>query len=175
MNPELVSDAGSIHHQRRWYYVLWSLLLGLSLGCWILWVIPGSRGQATLTLNLTFAGLPQGTKVQVWAGPKDRWQGKAWAAEDAVVNRVVQDGAVSLGPFPLSLAYRRWLKTYIPGRTTDLVVVRLVAENGGVRYLPLSLREDLNTGFLAPKRKLSYGMVLDWTGLTPRADFNEGM
>jgi len=169
MDPQIPSAPTSIHHRRRWFYVLWSLLLISSLVLLALWRIPGSKGQATLTVNLTLKGLPTGTRMQVWAGPSAQWPEDQWKGEGARLDRQVSGEDVNTGPMQLELAYRRWQKVYIPERTVDLVVFKVLPLQGSPKYFYISLKEDINAGSLRPKGRLSYQIKSNWQTLATSA------
>ena len=69
------------------------------------------------------------------------------------------------------IEYRRWMKgrIYIPSRTADLAVIRLLAPGQAPRYMAFSLQNDIYTGLLRPKGKLSYKMEASWAGFSTEA------
>jgi len=108
----------SIHYQRRWFYVLWSAMLVVSICLWLLWITPARTGQATLTLMLHIHGIPDGTQVQTWIGPKNRWP-KPSKRPDEVNCIQIPKGILqfSIGPIKVPIAYRRWTHSYMPNST----------------------------------------------------------
>ena len=165
------AEKPSIHHQRRWYYVAWITLLVGSLVLLGLWMKPSRQGLASLTINMAIKDLPQGTRAQVWIGPKERWAGTSWNGAGATFDQVIQTSALATCPMPVPLAYRRWLKgrVYIPSRTADLAVIRLLAPGQAPRYMAFSLQNDIYSGLLRPKGKLTYNMAATWAGFTTEA------
>lgn len=154
-----------IHYRRRWFYVLWGALLLVSLGALALWETPGQIGTAKLALQLTVKDLPAGVDVKVWAGPRRRWPGAAWTGQGAAAQVRPVGAGVVLKAFPLSVAYRRWVKDIIPRRTADLVVLRFEAPGQTPRYMVLPLRQDWQIGLLRPGREMSVGIQCPWDGL----------
>jgi len=158
----------SIHYLRRWYYVLWSSLLIASICLWILWRIPAKSGEATLCLHLRIGGIPAGTKVEVWAGPRVSWMGMASGTPSQFsTEHVPPDGQLRLTR-PLPVAYRRWVGNCIPERTTDLVILVFQPLEGPVRHFTLSLDKDWGSGVLQPGRKMSVTVDGNWKGLSTR-------
>jgi hypothetical protein len=66
-------ETRSIHHRRRWYYLLWSGLLAASLGALALWLIPGQHGEGRLGINILLKEAPEGTVAQLWSGRAAAW------------------------------------------------------------------------------------------------------
>ena len=164
-------ETSSIHHQRRWYYVAWITLLVGSLVLLGLWMRPSRQGQASLTINMAIKDLPQGTRAQVWIGPKEQWTGAGWNGAGAAFDQVIPVNTLNTTPMAVPLAYRRWMKgrIYIPSRTADLAVIRLLAPGQAPRYMAFSLQNDIYTGLLRPKGKISYKMEATWAGFSPEA------
>jgi len=162
MNNEALCAPRSIHHQRRWFYVLWSVMLAASLGVLALWLIPAKQGHGTFTANLTIRNLPKGTRMQVWAGPAGKWPGAAWTGERLQSDQVIDQERFSSGPVDIPIAYRRWVKDYIPRRTTDLVIIKATSPSGEVKFLQISLKDDLRSGLLIPKRRLAFTISANW-------------
>jgi len=156
----------SIHQQRRWFYVLWSLLLATSLVLLVLWTIPGSTGQGTLTLQITIKNVPPGTRIQSWVGPREKWIGRSWGGDGACSDQILQStGPLVIGPLKIPIAYRRCLKTYIPGRTSDLVIFKATPPQGDPKYGVYTLSEDLNTGAFRPRIKMVCTLDMNWSTL----------
>lgn len=162
----------SIHHRRRWFYILWCALLGASAVALAFWMVPERAGTSKFTLLLKVKELPSLTRVRVWAGPQSRWPGAAWTGQDAIAEIRPSDEKVVMVALPLSVATRRWVKHIIPSRTADLVVLRFEAPGQKARYLALPLGRDFRSGVLAPGRRMTLSLECDWGRLgTDPADF----
>lgn len=158
--------ATSIHHQRRWYYVLWGTLLLASLVALGLWERPGSRDQGTLYLVLHVTGAPAGTQVQTWAGPSGSWKGPESVRWEGILPLPLSaTGDASPPPLHLAVARRRWGSGTIPRGTWDLVVVRFLPAQGPARYLLVSCASDIQDGLVRRGRRLSYEIGVAWTNL----------
>jgi len=156
----------SIHHQRRWFYLLWSTLLALSLFTWTLWVIPGEKGYVELTLLLRLSGVPNNTQVQVWVGPKKYWPKPTNFIQVASFYQSTKTNEVTkIGPFRAFIAYRRWIHLYIPEKTDDLIVITFTPVSGAKKYLTLALSDDINTGLLTPPRRMTETLTSSWSDL----------
>jgi len=70
----------SIHHQRRWYYVLWSVLLLSGLALYGRWQTPLRVERPLLGIAFEEQGLPTETAVEVWTGPTVQWHPKLAAS-----------------------------------------------------------------------------------------------
>jgi len=160
-----VGSSRSIHHRRRWFYVLWGVLLLGSLATLALWETPVRSGTAKLTLRLKVRELPVQTAVKVWVGPRGRWPGLAWTGQRAAASLQSVDENLILNALPLPVGYRRWVKDILPRRTADLVVLRFENPREAPRYLALPLRQDWRSGFLAPRRVMTLSMECGWKGL----------
>lgn len=152
----------SIHYRRRWYYVLWSVLLAASVGLLVLWRIPARSGEATIRLQLWVKDAPAGTRVGVWVGPRALWKGGK--PEEIPSEPLSPNGKLVLTR-TLPVAYQRWVGGCIPGKTADQVVLVFQPVEGPVRYLSLSLREDWDKGVLQPGRKMFVAVQSNWKGL----------
>jgi hypothetical protein len=156
----------SIHYRRRWFYGLWVTLLVASAGFWALWEIPLRPFQATLALSVHLRDAPGGTQVQVWNGPRARWEGLGWSGAGAAPIELQADGRATLPVLRVHVAPRRWLKgQYIPRDSWDLVMLRFTAPAGQAKYVGLSLADDIQDGVLRPKWKLAMGLDVSWNSL----------
>nr|WP_320133053.1 hypothetical protein [uncultured Holophaga sp.] len=160
----------SIHYRRRWAYVLWCVLLLAALGALLAWRRPVPAGEGHVSFGLLIRNAPSGTQADVWCGPASKWRPALGGRGPRVPLRA--DGSVSLGPLPVHIARRRWVKAYHP-ETTDLVVVELRSPGGAVRYLEYHLLTDLETGLLGNRRKMTVRFDLPWESLSadPRAPY----
>lgn len=138
----------SIHYRRRWFYVLWCALLLVSVWAWILWVTPRESGTARMMVRLKVEAVPPGCRVQAWTGPQARWAGDAWQGENPAAEAVMGGDYLDLPPIRLDIAFRRWVKDYIPSKTSDLLVIRFVPPTGQSRYFFLPLEKDWRSGLL---------------------------
>lgn len=144
----MVSQGHSIHYQRRWYYVLWCLLLFGSIRIWVLWETPRISGTAKILVRLQIRNAPSKCRVQAWVGPTQNWEGAAWNGEKAAANAVLNPDSTILPPIVVSVAFRRWIKDYIHHGTSELLVLRIVPPSGPPRYLFFPLADDWRSGFL---------------------------
>ncbi|BDU78422.1 hypothetical protein [Mesoterricola sediminis] len=156
----------SIHHRRRWFYVLWTCLLLLSLGALVLWNLPTRTDQASLQMGVVIPDAPSGARVQVWAGPRARCPHPAWDGRGSL-------GEAALGPagdarLPLlrvPIARRRWVKDFIPGRTWEIVLLRVVVPGQPDKFIIYPLTLDIRAGLLGPGRKLLITSQSKWAKL----------
>ncbi|MDR3671515.1 MAG: hypothetical protein P4L36_11760 [Holophaga sp.] len=165
MEPQPVPAARSIHYRRRWFYVLWVALLLLSGGAWILWERPVRMEQASLQLVFRVRNAPPGTSVQVWAGPRSRWEGPGWSGEGLAQAQLQDDGYARLPLLRIQIARRRWVKDYIPRGTWDLLMFKCSAPGAPPRFFALPLSEDIRKGVLRPKWRLTTTINVSWDGL----------
>jgi len=160
----------SIHYRRRWAYALWVLLLAVAGGALVAWRIPVSRGEGRVLIALQIPQAPSGTRVDLWCGPSSRWRpGRFVGTLGPVVTR---DGRLVLGPFPVPIARRRWMKVFHPD-TADLILFRISSPEGMSCYASYNLGPDLYSGFLAERRKMILTLTLPWGHLPtdPAAPF----
>lgn len=161
------SPTTSIHHQRRWYYVLWSVLLLSGLALYGRWLTPLRVERPLLGIAFEEQGLPPETVVEVWTGPTGQWRPKP-AASPAGFRPLPRNGKgqLAMGATELPMAIRRWVKpALIPARSHDLVVLRFTLPGQDARFLFLSLREDWQTGLLRPGKRLYYTIRPKWDAL----------
>lgn len=163
--PEPAS-ATSIHYRRRWFYALWTSLLALSCVALFFWERPARTERASLQVILHVKGAPAGVRVQGWAGPRGRWQGEAWQGDGAFGDLpLMPDGAVTLPVVRLAIARRRWNLGTIPRGTWDLVMVKLTPPQGPPRYLAVPCAQDIRTGLLRPRFRLTQTIDVSWMNL----------
>lgn len=162
------TDPPSIHYRRRWYYVLWCVLLLASLGAYGLWQWPLRVERPLLGILMKANDLPAGTEVQIWIGPRSDWPGPAWDGKDARADlRPDAAGRMEMPPTVVPVAVRRWVtKATIPARTHDLVVFRFLAPGQAVRFAFVSLRNDWRHGLLRDGKRLFFPYQPDWKELT---------
>ena len=165
MFPEFKNPG--VHRRRRWFYGLWILLLGLSVGALFLWGKPKSVDQAKVRLTMTVGDMPPGTQLRLWAGSIKTLRN----ANPEELLKAAPDIPGSIRtPLPeveVSIARRRWVKATIPGATTEALVVRFAAPGQSPRYFFYDLREDIESGFLINHRVISLSCSVAWNHLTP--------
>lgn len=166
---DLVPAPPSIHYRRRWFYVLWTGLLLLMIGVWILWETPKARVQASLAMRLELSGAPKGCRVQAWAGPKAQWPGSAWGGQGAFADLPLDDNGQAILPLlRVPIAQRRWLKAdYLRRGTSDLIMLKITPPGAPSRYCLVSLAEDISSGLLRPKWRLTFIVHKPFGSLTP--------
>lgn len=157
----------SIHHKRRWYYVLWCGLLLVSLAALGLWELPAQSGSADLTVRIQVANVPPGCTAQLWAGPKDRWPEADRSPSLNQTGSPLTAEGMAIGSLKLRVGYRRWIGGVIPRRTDDLVVVKFQPESGPPRYLGIPLDTDWRTRLLRPGQRMVITATTSWDGLWP--------
>jgi hypothetical protein len=162
----MTGNQASIHFRRRWFYVLWCGLLALSLGAWTLWETPGLTGSAHVNLRLRIQNVPVGCQAQAWAGPRGNWPPASWQSPAVSVNQGGLGDQVTIPGLPFPVAFRRWVRDYIPRRTADLLVVRIQPPEGEPRYFALFLGADWRTGLLTPGRVMTLTANCSWRNLT---------
>jgi hypothetical protein len=156
----------SIHHQRRWYYALWTSLLLASSIALFLWERPVRRELATVCVMVQIPGAPKGTQVQAWAGPWSSWKGARWSGADAFCSMpLAPTGRTSLAPVRLHIARRRWGPGTIPRGTWDLVMLRFVPPQGNPVYLAVPCSQDIRTGLIRQGLKLYFEINTPWENL----------
>lgn len=156
----------SIHVRRRWYYVLWTSLLALSCLALVLWETPTRRDLATLDVRIQVFGAPEGARLQAWAGPWGKWPGPSWAGGGAFADQPLPPGgAVKLPLLHVPIARRRFNLGYIPRGTWDLVMVKFSAPSQAPRFLVVPCSQDIRTGLLRPKYKLTDSIDISWKNL----------
>jgi hypothetical protein len=158
-------EVRSIHYRRRWFYVLWCALLLASAGAWVLWVTPRASGTVKMVIRLKIEAAPRGCRVQAWAGPRARWAGDAWHGENPAAEAVMGEDRLDLPPIRLDIAFRRWIKDYIPSRTSDLLVIRFVPPTGQSRYFFLPLEKDWRSGLLRVGWVMNVKIPCPWQSL----------
>lgn len=165
MFPEF-KDSG-VHRRRRWFYVLWVLLLGLSGWTLFLWGKPKSVDRAKVRLTISVGDLPPGTQLRLWAGPVKQLSN----TNPETLLKAAPDlpGTVKtrLPDVPVSIARRRWVKATIPDATTEVLIVRFTAPGQSPRYFFYDLREDIESGFLIDNRVIALSCSLAWNRLNP--------
>lgn len=154
-----MTEITTIHHQRRWFYVLWGVLLAAALVVWALWLVPGQRGEGTLTVRLRMAGAPTGMVGQVWTGTSAAWERGHPAFGPEM--RLGEDGWLSFTPQRIPIARRRWWKLLHPA-TANQAVLRFSAPGERAKFVFIDLTGDLNRGFLRENRTLGYAIEFDW-------------
>jgi hypothetical protein len=156
----------SIHYRRRWSYVALTALLLLSAAALVLWERPRRLDLAAFQLTVNVKGAPEGTRVQAWAGPWESWPGPAWDGRDAYADTRLQGaGSAALPVVHLHIARRRWVAATIPRLTWDLVMLRLTPPSGPARYACCPCDEDIRSGLLRPRLKLTVVMDVSWDNL----------
>lgn len=156
----------SIHHRRRWYYVLWSGLVLLSLACLLLWNRPAEIEHPRLGLKVLAEGLPERTTLEVWVGSRKAWESQAAVAFQPL--RADGKGAFVLETLELSFPRRRFVdRVLIPGRGDELLVVRATPPGEAPRHLFLSLKAEWYAGALRPGKRTVYVMRPSLKGMDP--------
>jgi len=146
-------------------YVLWSVLLGLSIAALVLWETPKSSGTAKLAVSCRPQGLPAGCRVKAWVGPRSKWAGAAWDGEGAWSELPANTGEIVFPPVAITVGYRRWVKNYIPRKTSDLLVLRFQAPAVAPRYFVLPLGADWIHGSFRTDRQTGIRADITWDGL----------
>ncbi len=167
----------SIHHQRRWYYVLWVLLLAGSAGAYHRWRIPARIERPALALAIETRGLPGPVEVAVWKGPEAAWPGAAWdGAGAAFQGRPDAQGRLVVPPLEVPFAVRRWVRQdFIRPASQDLVVLRFAPAGQPPRYLHLRLRRDWYQGILRDGKRLQVNVRQEWESLDLQAEVPPGL
>ncbi len=153
----------SIHHQRRWFYVLWGGLLLAALGVLAAWRSPASVGEAKVRFAFKLLDGPEGLSMDAWRGnPEDLQRGPLAFTPCAGPG---PGGSARSSAVPVLLARRRWVKDFHP-LTTTLVVLRLRPSQGPPRYVAYDLGPDLRGGLLKERRVLEISTALKWPTLS---------
>ena len=160
----MIREVRSIHYRRRWYYVLWSVLLLVSLVALCFWEIPSRTGRAKVQFQVTVAHVPQGCRVRVWAGSSKDWHGSLPDRGGLRAEPFMSEGRTEF-TLELPVAYRRWTGTYMTKQTFEYVVIAIVPPTGTSRYAAFPLSSDWNSGLLKPGRKLKIVMDASWEAL----------
>jgi hypothetical protein len=163
----------SIHFRRRWAYTAWGVILLASLGAWGLWERPKALASADLEVRVKIRQAPPDVTVTAWAGPWARFAGPEQFRDAPIQVPLLPDGTATLPVFHMPIAYRRWVRGYIPRDTWDLVVLRFTAPGQGPRYLGLPLAKDIRNGFLLPRHKMTGRLECAWTTLRTDTLFSD--
>jgi hypothetical protein len=152
--------APNIHHQRRWFYLLWTGILLIAAACWLWSEWPTKAGTANLEFVLTLRGIPHQGRAALWVGRLDAFEKNQYLPQTWVP---IQGAKVSVAR-PVHLAQRRTGKAFMLRRTDDFSVV-IVEAAGQRRYLYYDLREDISQNLLRVDRTLRLGIQTDWDSL----------
>jgi len=161
-----ITKHSSIHYQRRWFYVLWTILLLASCCFLLFWNKPYKAGYGQLTIILHIKEIPDGTQIKTWIGPKNNWPKTTKKFIEASINQYSKnDSAITIGPLKVFVAYRRWIHSYIPRGSDDFVVITFIPKLGPAKYITLSLSDDINSGYFAPPRRMTEIVTNSWFGM----------
>ena len=158
-----MNEVKTIHHQRRWFYLLWSGLLAAAIVALAMWVIPGHRGEGKLGIRVRVKGAPEGMVTQAWSGPASAWKpsNPSFGAEA----KPGKEDWYDLPTLTIPIVRRRWWKLLHP-LTADQVVLRFMAPGGDKKFVFIDLKGDLYHDFLRENRTLGYSFQLDWATIT---------
>ena len=138
----------------------------MSLILWILWIIPSKKGQAELIFAFHISDIPEDTEVRGWLGPKNTLFFPLKANPNINLTKNTKGSSlITLGPIETSISYRRWTRLYIANETNDTAAFVFLPKHEPPRYLLISLSEDINSGLLAPRRRMTETITTSWTGL----------
>lgn len=161
-----MTDPRSIHHRRRWYYVLWVTLLALSLGALHLWRTPVPMGDWTLRLKVRLNEARGPVKVRVWFGPEHLLRQKTLDASwDRCTEALPADATHAFQDLRIPLLRRRWTSHPFPEKNGEALVLAFSQEGQADRYLAIPLKEDLWTVLMRHKRVTSLDIVTQWSSL----------
>lgn len=163
---EPLSQPPSIHHRRRWFYVLWVALLAAVAGGALWWETPAREGVAHLHLSIRGKDLPAGTRGLLWVGPTGSWKGTWNPAESQLLR---EPKGLAFGTRPVRIAHRRLRQGLLMRRTDDLAIVVLEAATGERRFLIYDLRDEMGST-LAIGRTLTLNVTCTWEGLRRTAE-----
>lgn len=155
----------SVHYRRRWYYLLWVALLGISVAALIAWETPTKAGFATLRLELELQDFPPTGTAQAWVGPRSKWRGVYSDGTGTWSEMPLSNKNLTFPMTPIPVAFRRWIGGYIPRRTADLLVVKFQSPGCPPRYFAMSLASDWHHGLLRIDRPFGLKVPLVWNGL----------
>lgn len=155
------SSPSSIHHRRRWFYVLWGILLVAAAGLLGWWETPAREGTARVRLVLNAPDSPPGTRIALWIGSARTWD-PGWQPTEAW--SPLQAGSLNSAPARVRIAQRRLGQGLLMRRSDDLAIAILEAPGGERRYFVYDLREDLG-GLLSIGRYLTVNASSTWAGL----------
>lgn len=174
MNP---SPTTSIHHQRRWFYALWVVLLLASAGAYRQWRIPARVERPQLLLAVETLHLPGPVEVAVWKGPEAAWPGAAWNGSGAAFQgRPDAQGRLEVPPLEVPFAVRRWVRQdFIRSASQDLVVLRFTPAGQPSRYLHMPLKRDWYQGLLKDRKRLQVKVRQAWESLAQEAGVPPGL
>jgi len=137
----------------------------LAIAAKVLWEVPLQNGVASLDLRCQIKDLPAGSRMQVWAGPKDQWPNIPWHQIETPVQADPASGKVRMPLMILPVALRRWIHDYIPRGTADLIVIRIEAKPEKPRYCVIPLGMDWRSGSLRPGRRMFMSVSSPWEGM----------
>lgn len=159
-----------VHTTRRARYLVWGVLLIVSLAALGLWETPGRRGAAALTLRILVKGVPPGTRAVMWVGPRGAWRKSLNGGASVVVRETPAGAVVDSGAVEVPVSFRRGMKIILRRSTSDLAVIRFSAPGGGDRFFVLSLTKDWIAGMLRPGGFMRVDTETDWNGLWSTPD-----
>lgn len=151
----------SIHYRRRWYYVLWAVLLIGAAALMVWWETPAREGPGRFRLVLRAPDFPAGTRAALWIGATKAWA-PGWNPGDAWVP--LKGESLGMGPVSVRIAHRRMGQGLLLRRTQDLAVAVLESSSGERRYFVYDLREDLAT-LLVIGRYITVETSCSWQSL----------
>ena len=158
------SPVATLHHRRRWYYVLWTSLLIAAASFWIWMERPASSGTANLTMVLVLRGAPPGGRASLWVGPT-----RLFPENPAMTTswEPISEGKVATTS-RVHLSLRHLGQGYLLKKTDDLAVLTLDI-SGQRRYLVYDLRDDIRSTLLQTGRIITISFNRDWDSLQPVA------
>jgi hypothetical protein len=156
-----IENPPSIHFRRRWYYVLWVLLLVAAAGFVAWWETPAREGFARFRIAIMSPDLPAGTKGALWTGPTKSWKGD-WNPGSTWT--LCEGTRLVASQQSLRISQRRLGQGLLMRRTHDLAVLVLEAPSGERRYFVYDLREDL-VSLLAIGRNFGLEIPVTWEQL----------
>lgn len=161
-----MTESTSIHHRRRWFYVLWVGLLVLSLAALYLWRTPVPMGDWTLRLKVRVNEAQGPVKVRMWFGPESLLrQGTLESAWDFHTETLLPDTTRVFPELRAPLKRRRWTRHPYPHANGEVLVLVFSQDGQRDRYLAIPLREDLWAVLMRHKRVTSLDIEIPWPSL----------
>lgn len=146
----------SLHHQRRWYYVLWSSLLALSLVAYGFWLWPVAAGQGAMAFHFGMDGAPGPVTLSYWVGRGGDALGQGGSYQAVP--------GLETPKIPIAILQRRWVRDLHP-KAPRLVLLRFQS-GGQSRFALYDMKEDLRAGVLKDHRLVGIRAQLTWDALS---------
>lgn len=146
----------SIHHQRRWFYVLWCTLLGVSLVALGFWLRPVAAGEGSMSFEFQVEGAPAEVTMSYWVGRGETPFGRGGVYQAAEGLRIPR--------IRIPILQRRWVRDIHP-KAVRVVVVRFQSGSQS-RFVLYDLKKDLRAKVMRDRRNIGIRVQFQWGALS---------